>query len=229
MLGDFRRLRHASQLGESLPGALFACASCILGWVTVPACAQRALAKRELPGDSLALGFRVLSAFVCTIGASAAWLWLPNAMSCVAFSLACACISALYLCDVQKRILPTGLVWALFLLAVVFRVSLDGFNACLLLLVGSGIIAVLLMSANAIHFHERAYDLIGAGDIRMIVPLVLFSGFYGTLPGLFSAAILMGALSLGALLARKAKRSSAIALAPGLLTWFFVGTLIPFA
>ena len=70
-------------------------------------------------------------------------------------------------------------------------------------------------------------EIIGSGDVRMIVPLALFSGINGVIAGVFACAVLMGALALVQLVCGKARRGTHIALAPGLVAWLFAGTLLP--
>lgn len=194
----------------------------------MPALAQSALMRRGLQWRPV-LRSRFIAAALCASGAFFAWQLLPDPVSCVAFTLACAFMSALLLCDLQKRLLPTGIVAGLLVLGLIFRLCVGGLNECVQLTVAAALCAFGLFAVNAIHMKVHANDLIGAGDIRMILPLVLFSGFQGALPGLLVGSLIMGTASLFLLVARNVKGDTPIALAPGLYGWLLVGTLIPFA
>lgn len=194
----------------------------------MPVLARSALERRGYEA-SVRLGSRFLMAASGVSGALLAWFLLDDPIVCVAFTIACACMGALLVCDLQHRILPTEFVILLVALATVFRCTASGWLDVVYLGVPAILVSMMLLAINSFRMHMGREELIGAGDIRMIAPLTLFSGSQGVLPGLFAASLLMGMLALILLALKHAKKDAPIALAPGLAVWMFVGTLIPFA
>lgn len=194
----------------------------------MPVLARDALARRGLDA-SLSRALRILIAVVCALGASAAWLLLDDPVACVAFALACACMGALLVCDLRHHVLPTGFIATFLGLGIVYRLAMGGVSQLLLIGIPAGGIALALLALNAMRCAQGNDELVGSGDLRMLVPLVLFSGLQGWACGLFAAALVMGIISLVAMASGSAHRKTPVALAPGLCAWFFLGTLIPLA
>lgn len=207
---------------------LYAYASCILGWSSMPRLAQMLLGLRGLSG-SVDGRLRFTAVSTCALGACCAWVFLPGALACLAFSFACVCMAGLFICDLREHVLPTELVAVFFALSVVFRLAVGAVDELVALGIPAALLAALLLAANALLRRRGADELLGSGDIRMLLPLVLFCGKTGIAYGVFAGAIAIGALALFHLLFEKASGKTAIALAPGLAVWLFVGTLIPFA
>lgn len=205
---------------------LYACASGILGWAGMTTLAQSSLRARDL-ADSISLPLRALVALVCAIGALGAWFLLDDLACCLAFSLACACMGALLVCDLCEHVLPTELVMGLLVFALVFRITASGIGNAFAIALLAGLIASCLLLLNHLRVRRGTGEIIGSGDVRMIVPLALFSGINGVIAGVFACAVLMGALALVQLVCGKARRGTHIALAPGLVAWLFAGTLLP--
>lgn len=205
---------------------LYACASGILGWTGMTTLAQSLLRARDL-ADSISLPLRALVALVCAVGALGAWFLLDDLACCLAFSLACACMGALLVCDLCEHVLPTELVMGLLVFALVFRITASGIGGAFAIALPAGLIAGSLLLVNHLRAHRGAAEVIGSGDVRMIVPLALFSGFDGIAYGIFACAVFMGTLALVQLACGKACRDTHIALAPGLVAWLFAGTLLP--
>lgn len=205
---------------------LYACASGLLGWTGMAQLAQSLLGARGFNKRLAALP-RLLVTLVCVLGALAAWFLIDGFVCCLAFSFACACMGALLVCDLREHILPTELVGILLVLAVAFRVTAGGPVHTILLAAPIGLIAVCLLLLNRLRLRRSEGELIGSGDVRMIVPLALFSGFDGIAYGIFACALVMGALAFAQLVMGRAGRDTHIALAPGLTVWLFVGTLLP--
>lgn len=206
---------------------LYACASCLLGWSGMSWLAQEALDVRGLAG-TISRMLRVLIALVCAVGALAAWMLLDTTISCLAFSFGCACMAALLACDLRERVLPTEIVGALLAFAVVFRLIEGGVSELAAAGIPAALIAGILLVLNTLRAHRGASELIGSGDVRMILPLALFSGTQGLAYGLFACALLMGAIAILQIMLGRAERHTQIALAPGLAAWLFAGTLVPF-
>lgn len=205
---------------------LYACASYVLGWTGMTNLAQSSLHARGLAGG-ISLSLRALVTLVCVLGALAAWFLLDGLVCCLAFSFACACMGALLVCDLCEHILPTELVAGLLVFALVFRVTASEVGGAFAIALPAGLIAGSLLLVNHLRAHRGAAEVIGSGDVRMIVPLALFSGIDGVIAGVFACAVLMGALALVQLVCGKARRDTHIALAPGLVAWLFTGTLLP--
>lgn len=155
---------------------LYACASGILGWTGMTTLAQSSLRARDL-ADSISLPLRALVALVCAIGALGAWFLLDDLACCLAFSLACACMGALLVCDLCEHVLPTELVMGLLVFALVFRITASGIGGAFAIALPAGLIAGSLLLVNHLRAHRGAAEVIGSGDVRMIVPLALFSGY----------------------------------------------------
>lgn len=205
---------------------LYACASGILGWTGMTTLAQSSLRARDL-ADSISLPLRALVALVCVIGALGAWFLLDDLACCLAFSLACACMGALLVCDLCEHVLPTELVMGLLVFALVFRITASGIGNAFAIALLAGLIASCLLLLNHLRVRRGTGEIIGSGDVRMIVPLALFSGFDGIAYGIFACALVMGTLALVQLACGKACRDTHIAPAPGLVAWLFAGTLLP--
>lgn len=207
---------------------LFGWASFILGWVSMPVLAQHALEQRGFD-LSISIRLRLLTMLPCTCGAILGWSIIESPVPCVIFTLACACMGCLLACDLREHILPTGFVAAMLALAAIFRVWESGMAGCVFLGLVAACIAALLFGVNFLHMRFRSHDLIGAGDIRMIVPLMLFTGIQGSIAGLFAASIVMGSITLILLASKRVSRDVCVPLAPGLAAWLLFGTLIPLA
>ena len=205
---------------------LYACASGILGWTSMTTLAQSSLRARDL-ADSISLPLRALVALVCAIGALGAWFLLDDLACCLIFSFACACMGALLVCDLREHVLPTELVMGLLVFALVFRITASGIGNAFAIALPAGLIASCLLLLNHLRVRRGTGEIIGSGDVRMIVPLALFSGFDGIMAGIFACAVLMGTLALVQLACGTACRDTHIALAPGLVAWLFAGTLLP--
>lgn len=205
---------------------LYACASCVLGWTGMTGLAQGSLRTRELDAE-IGRGSRLLIALVCMLGALGGWFLLDNVICCLSFSFACAFMAALLVCDLREHVLPTELVAGLLACSLVFRMTASGIAGTLAIALPAGLIAATLLLLNHLRMHRGACELIGSGDVRMIVPLTLFSGIEGVACGIFAGALVMGVLAFVQLVCGKARRGTHIALAPGLVAWLFAGTLLP--
>lgn len=208
--------------------ALYVLASVILGWQGMSCAAQATLRARGY-GALLGHAQRLLIVLVCMTGAACAWLLFDNAVACLAFSFACACMGALIVCDLREHVLPTELVAVMLVLGMVFRVAVDGMAAMLAVGAPAASVAALLLALNWLRTRRGAAEVVGSGDVRMIVPLALFSGGSGLMCGVFACCVLMGMLALAQVLVKRKDRHSTIALAPGLAAWLIVGTLAPIA
>lgn len=188
--------------------------------------AQNSLRTRGL-ADGISLSLRALVTLVCVLGALAAWFLLDNLICCLAFSFACACMGALLVCDLREHVLPTELVAGLLVFALVFRVTASEVGGAFAIALPAGLIASCLLLLNHLRVRRGMGEIIGSGDVRMIVPLALFSGIEGVACGIFAGALIMGVLAFVQLVCGKARRGTHIALAPGLVAWLFAGTLLP--
>lgn len=194
----------------------------------MPVLAQHVLERRGLDFP-ISIGLRFLIMLPCTCGAILGWALIENPMSCVAFTFACACMGCLLACDLRQRILPTGFVAAMLAFAAIFRVAESSLIDCICLGSLGTCIAILLFTANALHMRFRSHELIGAGDIRMVTPLMLFTGLQGATTGLFAASIVMGMSALAHLVTKRVSKDACVPLAPGLVAWLLCGTLTPLA
>lgn len=201
---------------------LYACASCILGWSTLPGVASRAL---EVRGADVAFSSacRFLLAAFCVLGACASWACIYDAVPCVSFTLACVCMAALVACDLKERVLPTELVFTMLAFAIVFRMSMNGVLDCMATAVPAAALAASILLLNKIRGKEGKPVVFGSGDARMIVPLALFCGTSGAAFGMLAFAVAAGVSGVIGMVS--AHRS--IPLAPSLAACFFTGTLLP--
>lgn len=205
---------------------LYTCASCILGWTGMTGLARGSLRARGLDAE-IDRGSRLLIVLVCMLGALGGWFLLDNVICCLSFSFACACMAALLVCDLREHVLPTELVVGLLACALVFRMAASGIMGTLAIALPTGLIAATLLLLNHLRMRRDACELIGSGDVRMIVPLALFSGVDGIATGVFVCALLMGICAFAQLISGRADRHTQLALAPGLAAWLFAGTLLP--
>lgn len=211
---------------EKVIMVLYACASLALGWVSIPQLAKRLLSSRSI-GLHVSHAVSMASAFVCLLGACLAWSILP-APACALFTLGCACMSALLICDLRARLLPTELVALLLALSVAFRLSVGSVQELLAVACPACVIAALLMAGNYVCTKAGKPEQLGAGDIRMILPLAVFSGAAGAPIGLMACSLIMGAIALACVIRTGGGRVAHVAMAPGLTAWVLVGTVIPF-
>lgn len=207
---------------------LYALASALLGCTGIPCLAQGSLDMRGL-STMLSRTQRIGIVLICACGALAAWALVDELVSCLAFTFACACMSALLICDLREHVLPTELVLLMLLFGATFRLVTGGVHEVVCVGVPAALIAATLLLLNTLRARRGACELVGSGDVRMIVPLALFSGTAGLMPGVLSCSLLMGLVALAQLALGKVKRHSGIALAPGLAAWLFAGTLLPLA
>ena len=205
---------------------LYALASGMLGWSGI-ACAARASLRARNLDCKLGILARVLIIAMCMMGAICAWAVIDGVAPCIIFSLGSACMGALLVCDLREHVLPTELVALLLALAASFRLTLGGIEGMLAIGIPTAIVAASLLALNSLRARRGVPEAIGSGDARMLLPLALFSGTPGIMPGMLACALVMGVLALMQLALGRARRSSQIALAPGLATWLFVGTLVP--
>ena len=137
---------------------LYACTSGILGWTGMTALARGSLRARDLV-DGISLPLRALVALICAIGALGAWFLLDDLICCLSFSFACACMSALLVCDLREHVLPTELVAGLLVFALVFRVTASGIGGAFAIALPAGLIAGSLLLAN--HLRMRRAHRVG--------------------------------------------------------------------
>lgn len=206
---------------------LYACASCLLGWSGMACLASASLRARDLDAR-LGMAARMAIVLICMAGAICAWTLLDDVVACLSFSFACACMSALLVCDLRERILPTELVAMMLVLAVAFRLSVGSLAELLAIGAPAAIVAASLLALSRLHLRRGAPELVGSGDLRMVVPLALFAGGAGLMYGLLAGSVLMGAIAVVQLACGHAGRDTHIALAPGLAACLFAGTLLPF-
>ena len=88
-------------------------------------------------------------------------------------------MGALLVCDLYEHVLPTELVMGLLVFALVFRITASGIGGAFAIALPAGLIAGSLLLVNHLRVHRGAAEVIGSGDVRMIVPLALFSGIDG--------------------------------------------------
>lgn len=205
---------------------LYACASCLLGWSTMSQVARNALAARGChPCISLIL--RLLIVAICACGAAAAWIVTDDLVTCLSFSFACAFISAILACDLLEHIIPTELVAVFAILSCIFRTSLEGIGGLIAVAIPVIFVSGCLLALNRVRTKREKDEVIGSGDVRMLVPLAIFSGCDGIMVGVFTASLTILAYATMKIITGKASFQTNIALAPGLVAWFFVGALIP--
>lgn len=205
---------------------LYACASCLLGWTSMSHAAVRSLHARDLDA-SMSLALRLCIALLCSAGALASWLLLDGLVACLTFSFACACISAILACDLMKRIIPTEFVAILMVLGIAFRIAVEGIAGLIAIGLPVACVAASLLALNHVRAINDKPEHIGSGDVRMLVPLALFSGCSGIACGIFAAALVMLSIAVLQLVMGKATRDGKVALAPALVAWLFAGALIP--
>ncbi len=204
---------------------LYTCASCILGWASLPHLAEHLLAQRSL-NLQVTRALSPIAAFYCAACALAAWALLPPA-ACLAFSFGGVCMAGLLICDIRTRVLPTELVAFFLVFAVAFRLTVDSLPELLEISVYACAIAGFCVLVNCVYRWAGKGEALGMGDIRCIVPLVIFSGAEGALCGMLACALVMGVIACAQVLLRRAVLSEHVPMAPGLAAWLLVGMLMP--
>ncbi len=205
---------------------LYTCASCVLGWTSIPHLAKQLLAKRSL-NLQVTRALCLVAALYCATCALAAWVFLPP-IACLAFSFGGACMAGLLVCDIRTRVLPTELVMFLLVFAVMFRLAMGSLSELFTIALCALFAVGVCILVNRLHRLMGKSEAIGMGDIRCIVPLAIYSGATGTFYGVMACALVMGLLALAQIILKHADVSGHIAMAPGLAVWLFVGALIPF-
>lgn len=160
--------------------------------------------------------------------AAAAMLIFGNAS---ALSWACALgatflMELVFLCDVSARIIPYQLCIAFAAIAAVFSFEHGGleglFTSCLC---AFGLFLCLL-TVNKLMALTSGAAAIGAGDMRLIPLLCIFSGLSGALAGFAVASIVMAAIAIFTLVFKGGTRKSFIPYAPGLASWCAIGLIV---
>ena len=134
-------------------------------------------------------------------------------------------MAALFVCDMHARILPTELVGILLGLSLVFRLASGTMQELGVVLIAVGPLAGLLLILNTVRINSGKAELIGSGDVRMLLPLALFCGTSSLLEGLMAGTAGMGFIALLQFALFDTDKNESIALAPGLAIWLIVGAL----
>lgn len=137
------------------------------------------------------------------------------------FLMACLFVAANI--DARYRIIPNKLVLSAFVARVVFwvielfsdpnsfwRIMKDDLSACLLIVVFF-VVGVLLVRGG-----------IGMGDIKLMLVMALFQGFYGVVSSLFCSLFVAFIYAIVVLLLRKKTKKDSVAFAPAIL----LGTML---
>ena len=134
-------------------------------------------------------------------------------------------MAVLFVCDMHNRILPTELVGLLLMLSIIYRLASGSLNELAIIFIAVAPLASMLLVLNRVRTKTGRSELLGSGDVRMLLPLALFCGTSGLVEGLMTGATVMGLIALTQFVFFNMSKSSNIALAPGLAVWLIVGAL----
>ena len=169
-------------------------------------------------------GVFLIALIYCVASSCLAWS-LQSSAACLTLSFACTCMATLFACDMHARILPTELVGLMLALSMMYRLLNGSLQELGIIFIAIAPLAGLLLVWNRVRMNAGKAELIGSGDVRMILPLALFSGSSGLIGGLMTGAAFMGLIAIIQLTLFKKGANENIALAPGLAIWLIVGAL----
>lgn len=149
-----------------------------------------------------------------------------DALSWACALSAVALMELIFLCDMSARIIPYQLCLAFALVAAVFSFEHGGleglFTSCLC---GFGMF-ICLLAVNKLMSHTSGSRAIGAGDMRLIPLLCIFSGLSGAIAGFVVASVVMAVIALFVLAFKGGTRKSFVPYAPGLAAWCAIGLTV---
>lgn len=215
-----------------------------LGWFAVPELARLLLERRKrykisdsgaiLYPDSSTTMPRLFAVpmptcrIACGTGLAcmAALCWSKmGALSCSLALSGFAIMETVCVCDLKARVIPWELCLVLLVLAVPFRIATGSAAEFAASVALAALLLLLFETCNLVSRRLHSSSAIGLGDLRLIPALCLFGGFEGSLLGMFSCSVLMGAYAILALAMKWATPRSGIPFAPGLAVWFAIGSL----
>lgn len=196
----------------------------MFGYSSILPIAQKLIVRRGLWLHPIR-GLLIIAIAYCVASSCLAWT-LPDATACLSLSLGCFCMAVLFVCDMHMRILPTELVGLLLGLSIAYRLSHGNMQELGIIITAIAPLAALLLVWNRVRANAGKAELLGSGDVRMLLPLALFSGSSGLVEGLMAGAAVMGAIALLQFAFFGVAKDEGIALAPGLAAWLIVGALI---
>ncbi len=161
---------------------------------------------------------------LCAVAVALSWVYPSNSLidnGKLLVLLALLFVAASV--DARQRIIPNAVVLTGLVLRVVFwimelvtapslfwNIMKNDLLACLLV-VGFFVVGVLLVKGG-----------IGMGDIKLMLVMCLFQGFYGVVSSLFCSLFVAFVYAIVVLLARKKTRKDSVAFAPAIL----LGTIL---
>lgn len=161
---------------------------------------------------------------LCAVGIALGWVYPSNSL--IANGKLLVLLALLFVAasvDARQRIIPNAVVLAGLVLRVIFwimelvtvpalfwNIMKNDLLACLLV-VAFFVVGVLLVKGG-----------IGMGDIKLMLVMCLFQGFYGVISSLFCSLFVAFVYAIVVLLARKKTRKDSVAFAPAIL----LGTIL---
>lgn len=132
------------------------------------------------------------------------------------FMLAALFIAAWF--DQRKNVIPNKLVASMFLVRIAFYVieAFKDYNKFWSVF-KMDLIAGLLILAFFIVGVLVVKNGIGMGDIKLLLAMAFYQGFYGVVSSVFISLIIVFIFSVGLLLTKKKNRKDTVAFAPSLL------------
>jgi len=125
--------------------------------------------------------------------------------------------------DARYRIIPNALVLFGVVMSVVFwLIELLKSPQAFLVIMKNDLTACLLVVAFFVIGVLLVKGGIGMGDIKLMLVMCLFQGFYGVVSSLFCSLFVAFIYAIGVLLLRKKSKKDSVAFAPAIL----IGTII---
>lgn len=193
--------------------------------------AETAAAVMSFPASPLhRAACALLSAALCAV-----CIVLPIPAMALAW-LGAIPLALILICDIRARLIPREACYAMLFSAMLFQLALGGVDALAAALVVAVAIWASFKAISAIIGSSGNAEPMGAGDLRLIPAIAVFSGPAGTLGGIVAMAAVQVLIAVPAMVARfigaekggklAAMRRLPIPMAPGLAAWWAVGLLI---
>ena len=129
--------------------------------------------------------------------------------------------------DYHEHIIPNKLIVAALFIRLVFYVAeLFSDTSAFLVMLKSDLVACLIAVAFFVFGVLIVKNGLGMGDVKLILVMCLYQGFYGVVDSIFFSLIVAFVLSITLLITRKKSRKDAVAFAPSLLVGTFISVFL---
>ena len=138
------------------------------------------------------------------------------------FALECG-IAAVAYTDYRELIIPNEVILSLLVLRVILYVwELMVYQDQFLHLLKDSLTAFLLIGLFLIVIRFIAKDSVGFGDIKLMITMAIYQGFFGVFSSLFLSLLITSIIAIILLITKKKKKKDTVAFAPSVLAGLFL-------